>query len=169
MADLMQVSGLWKNTSANGDTYLSGKLGPNVRILVFKNKYKTQENHPDYQVYFAPVERRENEGGNQGDEFIGDDFEGGDPAFQEGQSAHSQREAAPAPARQYATPQDALIDAPPARPTHYDQQRTGSPSPTGGRRPAPAASRPPTGPARRPAPPAQDYDDMGDLADPFAE
>lgn len=166
MADLMQVSGLWKNTSANGEMYLQGKLTANLRILVFKNKYKTADNQPDYQLYFAPVERRENDGAAQGDDFVSDD-DGGDPAFEEGQSAHSQRPAAPA--REYASQQDALIDAQPARPRHYDQQRGGSPNPQGGRRPAPSASRPPTGPARRPAPPAGDYDDMGDLADPFAE
>jgi uncharacterized protein (DUF736 family) len=61
MSDLMQVGGLWKNTSANGDTYLQGKLGPNVRILIFKNKYKNADNQPDYQIYFAPVERKEGE------------------------------------------------------------------------------------------------------------
>ena len=66
MADLMQVSGLWKNTSANGEMYLQGKLGSNVRILIFKNKYKTADNQPDYQIYFAPVERRENEGESAG-------------------------------------------------------------------------------------------------------
>jgi uncharacterized protein (DUF736 family) len=72
MSDLMQVGGLWKNTSANGDTYLQGKLGPNVRILIFKNKYKNADNQPDYQIYFAPVERKE--GDTESASGGGDDF-----------------------------------------------------------------------------------------------
>ncbi len=62
MPDLMQVGGLWKNVSANGDSYLQGKLSPTVRILIFKNKFKTASNQPDSQIYFAPVERQGNAG-----------------------------------------------------------------------------------------------------------
>ncbi len=76
MPDLMQVCGLWKNVSANGDSYLQGKLGPNVRILIFKNKFKTASNQPDFQIYFAPVERQAGAGQGNADK-PGD----GDPDF----------------------------------------------------------------------------------------
>lgn len=95
----MQVGGLWKNTSANGDTYLQGKLGPNVCILIFKNKFKTAPNQPDFQIYFAPVERREADGFASADE------------TQNG-SATGQRRI-PAPQRADAPPTPGDAEAPP--------------------------------------------------------
>ena len=101
MADLMQVSGLWKNTSANGEMYLQGKLGSNVRILIFKNKYKTADNQPDYQIYFAPVERRENEGESavEEDDFLGGPTPSEEPAPAPAARPAPARAAAPAPSR----------------------------------------------------------------------
>jgi uncharacterized protein (DUF736 family) len=77
MADtnLIPLSGLWKNTSANGQQYLSGKLSPGVRILIFPNKYKQADNQPDYQIYLAPIEREGQAGGESqasGDDFLGE-------------------------------------------------------------------------------------------------
>jgi hypothetical protein len=115
MADLMQVSGLWKNKSANGEEYLQGKLSANVRILIFRNKYKTADNQPDYQMYFAPIEREGQSGGA--------DFPGEGEA-QDAPQAAAQPRRAPAGG--------------------YSARRT------------------------TPEPPS-DYDDMGDIADPFAE
>jgi uncharacterized protein (DUF736 family) len=100
MSDLIPLGGLWKNTSANGDSYLQGKLSPTVRILIFKNKYKTADNQPDFQIYLAPVPKPEGEGGRpesaDADDFLGE-------------------ETAPAPARS-AAPAAARAAAPPARP-----------------------------------------------------
>ena len=133
MADLMQVSGLWKNTSANGEMYLKGKLGPNVQILIFKNKFKTAENQPDYQIYFAPVERRENEAENAPEE---DDFLGGPTPGEE---------PAPAPAV--------------ARPAAPAPARASAPAPA---RPAPAAARPAPQRRTTPEPPTEDFGEMED-------
>jgi hypothetical protein len=166
MADnnLIQVGGLWKNTSANGEMYLQGKLGPNVRILIFKNKYKTEGNQPDYIMNFAPVERRaENQAGPSDDEFLsaspdellGNGAPAHDPAFEEGKSAHT----APAPATMRGAPDHAR-----PRPASMPAQAA-RPAPAPPARPAPAHARPPM----RRSTPEPDYDDMGDMADPFAE
>jgi len=58
---LCEIFALWKNTSKNGDTYLSGTMG-NSKILVLKNNNKEKENQPDYRVFVAPKEN--NSGGN---------------------------------------------------------------------------------------------------------
>jgi uncharacterized protein (DUF736 family) len=110
MSDLMQVGGLWKNTSANGETYLQGRLNANVRILIFKNKYKNADNQPDYQIYFAPIERKPEDGeGGEGTP-AGDDFlEESAPAPAPARPAA--RAAAPGPAPRAAAPAPA-----PARP-----------------------------------------------------
>ncbi len=103
MSDLMQVGGLWKNTSANGESYLQGKLGPNVRILIFKNKFKTADNQPDFQIYFAPVERKEGEGEGEVRP-AGDDFLDAEPAPAPARAAAATPARATAPAARPATP-----------------------------------------------------------------
>ena len=55
----IKLTGLWKNTDRNGNTYYAGSLGPTVRLLVFKNSYKKEEREPDLIVYLAPAEKRE--------------------------------------------------------------------------------------------------------------
>lgn len=60
MSDKMiQLTGLWSNTSKDGETYLTGNLSGGVRIVVFKNKFKKEPKHPDYQVYLSPSEKKE--------------------------------------------------------------------------------------------------------------
>jgi len=56
----ISLCGLWENTSTKGERYLSGSLG-NMKIMVFKNKNKLAENHPDYRVVLFPVQRKEPE------------------------------------------------------------------------------------------------------------
>ena len=145
MADLMQVSGLWKNTSANGEMYLQGKLGSNVRILIFKNKYKTADNQPDYQIYFAPVERKAEDAESAAEE---DDFLGA-PTVEDPTSAPpAARSATPAPARAAAPPPARPAPAP-ARPA---PQRRTTPEPVE----RGASSQPPT-------------EDFPEMEDPFAD
>lgn len=70
-SNLCEIFALWKNTSKNGDTYLTGTMG-NSRILVFKNNQKEAENQPDYRVFVATKSRDENgrSGGRGGNEEI---------------------------------------------------------------------------------------------------
>jgi uncharacterized protein (DUF736 family) len=55
---MFSATGLWKQQSKNGKTYLSGSLG-GVRVLIFPNEKKTADNQPDYTLCFAPNEKRE--------------------------------------------------------------------------------------------------------------
>ena len=58
MADMVKLAGLWKQAKDGKTHYLSGNLGPGVKILVFVNKFKKEDKHPDYVVYLAPVEKK---------------------------------------------------------------------------------------------------------------
>jgi uncharacterized protein (DUF736 family) len=54
----VKLTGLWKNTSKDGKTYLSGTLGA-VRVLVFPNEYKRTEKDPDFSLFLSPKEDKE--------------------------------------------------------------------------------------------------------------
>jgi hypothetical protein len=58
MKKQIELMVLWEKTDKNGDKYFSGKLNGNS-ILVFKNKYKQDEKHPDYKVYLVEKEREQ--------------------------------------------------------------------------------------------------------------
>ncbi len=51
-SELVELTGLWENTTKNGDKYLSGSMG-RARVLIFANKYKDNERAPDYRLYVA--------------------------------------------------------------------------------------------------------------------
>lgn len=57
---LLNVTGLWISEGKDGSTYLSGPMG-SVRILIFKNKKKSSDKHPDYYLCFGQNESREKE------------------------------------------------------------------------------------------------------------
>ena len=55
---LVKATGLWETTDKNGNLVLSGNLG--CRVVILKNTFKTEgSNQPDYQLFFAPQQRRE--------------------------------------------------------------------------------------------------------------
>jgi len=58
---MLKLAGLWK-TEKDGKTYLSGNIGPGIRILVFRNQYKKDSKHPDYNVFLCPIEKKKGEG-----------------------------------------------------------------------------------------------------------
>lgn len=61
--NLIKLAGLWKDTSANGDTYLSGQLAKHLKILVFKNKQKQPgSNQPDYHVFIKQLDLTKDKG-----------------------------------------------------------------------------------------------------------
>lgn len=57
---MVQLTGMWLNESASGEKYMKGKLNGND-VLLFKNKHKTEDKHPDYVLYLAPYQKREEE------------------------------------------------------------------------------------------------------------
>ncbi len=62
----IKLTGLWKNKTKNGDAMLSGNLG-GARIVILKNSYKKAENHPDYNLFIAEKEDRQEVGRGQSD------------------------------------------------------------------------------------------------------
>ena len=53
-----KLTGLWKNKTKDGKTYLSGNLGLS-RLLVLPNDYKRNEKDPDYNVLVCPQEKKD--------------------------------------------------------------------------------------------------------------
>jgi hypothetical protein len=162
MAERIKLGGLWLNKTRDGKEYLSGNLNGNVKILIFKNDYRTAENQPTHVMYLAPIEK-EAEGPRPGaapaDGFFG---VGNLPAGEDGGGedygdfAEADEAPTPAPARPGAArsaAQQRPAAAPPARPA------------PGGGRPAPQQ--------RRPAPAANGDAGGGggfdDFEDPFAD
>jgi hypothetical protein len=59
MSEKIRVTGLWKNTSKNGGTYLKGSLSPVTPVLIMPNDYKKGEKDPDFFLYFTENQRKE--------------------------------------------------------------------------------------------------------------
>lgn len=54
---LEEAGAFWIKKSKTGNSFLTGtiktKAGEEIKVIVFKNKYKTEgSNQPDYRVYF---------------------------------------------------------------------------------------------------------------------
>ena len=56
--DGTRLTGLWKKTNKDGQTFLSGSLG-SARMLVLPNKFKRDEKDPDYTVMLVTPEKKE--------------------------------------------------------------------------------------------------------------
>ena len=63
---MIELSGLWEGTTKSGDTYFSGYLGK-AKVLIFKNKHKKDEKHPDYIIYLDEKkdDKKQNNNSNQ--------------------------------------------------------------------------------------------------------
>jgi hypothetical protein len=178
MADRIKLGGLWLNRTRDGREYLTGKLSPTVRILIFQNDFKTNENSPTHVMYLAPVETEEAQPRQPApDSFFGGARTGGgagagttsDEGFDTGDfdDAFSAPEedfpAAPPPSR----PAPAAAARPQATaPPPRVPPASGASRPAGARQ---AASEPP--PRRtNPAPPARRAEPVtDDSEDPFSE
>ena len=58
---LIKLGGLWINETKDGEKYFNGKLSPTTKVMIFKNKYKDTENHPDYIMYLAANKKPEDQ------------------------------------------------------------------------------------------------------------
>ena len=100
-SDMIKLGGLWTNKDKDGNTYLTGKLSPAVKILIFKNKFRESENHPTHIMYLSQVEQQpseENKQPEEEDEFFGDAEPTPRPMAPRS-TAPAPRTPAPAPAR----------------------------------------------------------------------
>ena len=57
---LIKIGGVWENKTKAGDTYLAGTFGF-AKVLIFANKYKETDKHPDYNVYITAKPKPEEE------------------------------------------------------------------------------------------------------------
>lgn len=64
-APMLQLGGLWVNESQSGTKYMTGYLG-NLKIMVFRNNFKTEDKHPDYVMYLTE-KQRDTEKSDEGD------------------------------------------------------------------------------------------------------
>lgn len=55
----IKLTGLWKGKSKSGETYLSGKVSPTSRLLIFPNSHKKGDKDPDFIAYLAPGQEEE--------------------------------------------------------------------------------------------------------------
>lgn len=58
---MLQLGGLWVNESKSGTKYMTGYLG-NLKIMIFRNNYKSEDKHPDYVMYLAEKPRDRDNG-----------------------------------------------------------------------------------------------------------
>lgn len=63
---LEEAGAFWAKKSKTGTSFLTGaiktKSGEEVKVIVFKNKYKTEgSNQPDYRIYFDSQQNNEGE------------------------------------------------------------------------------------------------------------
>lgn len=54
MADMIKLTGLWKQESKAGNSYLSGLVSPTSRLLVIPNTHKKEGREPDFIAFLAP-------------------------------------------------------------------------------------------------------------------
>lgn len=57
------LGALWINESKAGNKYMAGQIevdGKKIKIVVFKNKFKEEEKHPDYRIF--PSQPKEAQG-----------------------------------------------------------------------------------------------------------
>ncbi|MBA7496146.1 hypothetical protein ES702_06744 [subsurface metagenome] len=57
---MVKLCGLWKSKTREGVTFYSGKLTYSSQLLVFKNKYKKEDDkNPDLIVYISEYKKKE--------------------------------------------------------------------------------------------------------------
>ncbi len=62
------IGALWLNESQAGKKYLSGSVevnGEKIKVVVFKNSYKKNDNQPDYRIYESKPQGQEEQDNNQ--------------------------------------------------------------------------------------------------------
>ncbi|MBC8139702.1 MAG: hypothetical protein H8F28_27795 [Fibrella sp.] len=169
MAERIKLGGLWQNKSKDGTDYLSGRLSPTVKILIFKNNYKQPgDNSPTHIMYLAPLDPDPNaqRGTEQTDSFFGgsdlnaaSDDAGGGGGEDDFASAPV---AAPARAQNVAPRPAGRSSAPAPQASRPMNAQSTNTRPTQNGAPQQA-------PRRQPAPPPTQADDISDFEDPFGE
>ena len=56
MNDLEEIGALWSKRDKNDEPFLSGQIevnGEKKKILVFKNKHRKEDKHPNYRIFLS--------------------------------------------------------------------------------------------------------------------
>lgn len=61
MADgnMIRLTGLWKNKTKAGESFLSGSISPTSRLLILPNTKKTSPKEPDFTAFIVPNVKKE--------------------------------------------------------------------------------------------------------------
>lgn len=57
-APFVKMGGLWEKVDKNNTIFYQGSMG-DVNLFVMSNRFKKEESHPDYILYFSQKEKRE--------------------------------------------------------------------------------------------------------------
>lgn len=57
--NMIPLTGLWLSETKDGEKYFSGTLGTGAKVLIFKNKFKKEDSHPDYQLYIGQNKKQD--------------------------------------------------------------------------------------------------------------
>jgi hypothetical protein len=55
---MIKITGLWKATDKNGNTYIRGNFSNSTQVLIMKNNFKNSDNEPDYNLFLVPKKRK---------------------------------------------------------------------------------------------------------------
>jgi hypothetical protein len=66
---MLKLTGLWRNTSQNGNEYFSGTLGVS-KILIFPNQYRKGDSSPTHWLYLAQREDDRQSADTTGDDTV---------------------------------------------------------------------------------------------------
>jgi uncharacterized protein (DUF736 family) len=76
-----KIGALWENKTSKGQEYFSGQIewkGEKIKIVAFKNNYKKEDRHPDWNIMISkPKEERQEqrrESSSSGPENFQDDI-----------------------------------------------------------------------------------------------
>ena len=65
-AEMIKLTGLWKQKDKEGKSFLMGTLNPIAKLLVLPNSYKKEgDKSPDYFIYMAQNEKKQQSASSQ--------------------------------------------------------------------------------------------------------
>ena len=53
----IKLTGLWKNETRDGQSFLAGSISPGVRLLIFDNGFRKKPTDPEFIAYLAQTQR----------------------------------------------------------------------------------------------------------------
>ena len=57
--NMVRLTGLWKNKTKTGESFLAGSNSPSSRLIILPNTKKASDKEPDYTAFIAPNIKKE--------------------------------------------------------------------------------------------------------------